>query len=428
MDEPPQDASSDCEIKAYYFTDPVAVGKIEGENIAIEYPYGTNFPIDDSFIKIFHTGVYVTPSGSWTGDAVNGYTRNYTVTSQKGTTKQYSVTATEQPPMPTDSLQAWLNWVEANAQEGGDYAFTIPADESIELNTLSYSGNNVRITLSGGSGPKTVSLLTTGSLFAIGSNVTLTLGGKVTLQGRTDNSAPLVQVNSGGNLVMEKDSKITGNTNNGSGDGGGGGVYVDGGNFTMNDGEISGNTSGYGGGVYVNDGMFTMNGGTISGNTANTRGGGVYVNGGGNFTMNGGEISGNTSGDGGGVYLIGGTFTMNDGNIRNNTVLGSGTGDGGGVHIYGGTFTMTGGTISENKASVRGGGVALESGTFTKTGNSIIYGSDAPNSLNNVALSGNGNGHAASVGLMTVSKYRDTTAGSGVNMDGSKSGSLGGWE
>ena len=44
----------------------------------------------------------------------------------------------------------------------------------------------------------------------------------------------------------------------------GGGVYVNGGIFTMNSGNISGNTAFQGGGVYVSSGNFTMNGGTIT--------------------------------------------------------------------------------------------------------------------------------------------------------------------
>jgi len=94
-------------------------------------------------------------------------------------------------------------------------------------------------------------------------------------------------------------------------------VYVDGGSFTMNDGEISGNTTYYsGGGVYLGDyGTFTMNGGKISNNTA-TNYGGVALSGG-TFTMNDGEISGNSaSSNGGGVNMIGnGIFRIVSGTV-----------------------------------------------------------------------------------------------------------------
>jgi hypothetical protein len=72
---------------------------------------------------------------------------------------------------------------------------------------------------------------------------------------------------------------------------GGGGVYVSGGTFTMNGGEIRSNVAGNGGGVYVDGGTFTMKGGTISKNQA-TNGGGVYVGVNGKFSKDGGIIYG----------------------------------------------------------------------------------------------------------------------------------------
>jgi hypothetical protein len=148
-------------------------------------------------------------------------------------------------------------------------------------------------------------------------------------------------------------------------------VVISYGTFTMEGGEISGNTApnrygsnpGEGGGVYViNGGIFTMKGGKISGNTADSAGGGVYVGyktntaePSGTFTMEGGEISGNGAYNGGGVYVYRGVFTMKDGEISGNT----GGGRGGGVYIYGdgsvssyrGTFIMESGEISGNNGS-----------------------------------------------------------------------------
>ena len=161
-------------------------------------------------------------------------------------------------PIPTTSLQAALTWLASNAAAGGNYTITISADETIPPQTLSYNGNTVGITLTGDSTERTVSLSSSGSLFTVSSGVTLTLGNNVTLQGRSDNTASLVRVNSEGRLVMESGSKITGNTANGSY---GGGVFVESsGTFTMNGGTISGNTassSTYGsGGVFVYNGAF----------------------------------------------------------------------------------------------------------------------------------------------------------------------------
>lgn len=92
--------------------------------------------------------------------------------------------------------------------------------------------------------------------------------------------------------------------------------------------------SGGGGGVYVDGGTFTMNdsakieGNTVAGNSdSNNRymRGGVYVGESGTFEMNGNaSVTGNTASNG--------------------------DGDGGGVHLYGGTFTVSGNVkITDNK-------------------------------------------------------------------------------
>jgi hypothetical protein len=152
---------------------------------------------------------------------------------------------------------------------------------------------------------------------------------------------------------MNPGSKVLGNTIN---DGSNGGVYNNG-TFTMNGGEIRGNSARYGGGV-GNNGTFTMNGGTISGNAAAFQnGGGVENNG--TFTMTGGTISGNTATyHGGGVNNGGnGTFTMTGGTISDNTVTYNHYNyGGGGVSITGSeAFTMTGGTIGGNRAPTGSG-------------------------------------------------------------------------
>ena len=93
----------------------------------------------------------------------------------------------------------------------------------------------------------------------------------------------------------------------------------------MNGGAISGNTALGGGGVFVSDGSFTMNDGNIYGNTAIGAGGGVFVTGG-SFAMNGGAISGNTAlGVGGGVFLSKGSFTKTGGVITGGDLEGGNT-------------------------------------------------------------------------------------------------------
>ena len=200
--------------------------------------------------------------------------------------------------VPGATLAAKLSWLQTNAVSNVDYTVEVTANESISPTTLSYSGRtNISITLRGTGAVRTVSLSSTGAMFAVRDGVTLVLDNNITLQGRSDNTMSLVEVGVGGSLVMNAGSTVTGNTSSGWG---GGGVFVDGGEyvfgtFTMNGGKISGNTTTtFGGGVFV-VGTFTMNGGEISGNTSPSWGGGVYVNG--TFTKTGGTIYGYSASD-----------------------------------------------------------------------------------------------------------------------------------
>jgi hypothetical protein len=323
-------------------------------------------------------------------------------------------------------------------------------------------------------------------MFTVDSGVTLILD-NIILLGRTSNTNSLVDVYSGGMLIMNNGSTITDNSNNNWGGGSrSDGVYVSGGTFTMNGGTIScarqggvyvfssgtftmnggtisrsdwpyttedmavyvdsgiffmngGTISGhdYGGVTVMEDGNFTMSGGTISDNrdSGGTGGGGVKVNG--TFTMSGGDIYGNSGsgGGGGGVCVFdSGTFTMEGGKISGNTT----SYGGGGVCVWGGTFAMSDGEISGNTASY-GGGVYVtryidnynginQNGTFTKTGGTI-YGYSTNDAVNSNMIIGTvaNDGAAVYVDSSPV-KRRETTAGPSVNLDSSKSGTAGGWE
>jgi uncharacterized repeat protein (TIGR02543 family) len=275
-----------------------------------------------------------------------------------------------------------LEWLQRNAQSNTDYILELNANENIPPIELSYSGKtNIGITIISAGAERIIGLSSRGSLFTVDSGITLTLDNNITLQGRNDNNASLVLVNTGGTLVINTGAKITGNKTSSSG----GGVYVENNaTFTMNGGEISGNTvSGYnyGGGVYVSSsGTFTMHDGDISGNYA-VYSGGVNVNNSANFTMYGGKISGNTASYyGGGVYVRGsGTFTMNGGEISGNSLSSSNNGDSGGGVYVGGTFRIVTGTIyGSDEANIslrntaydgmalhRNSGGSIEFGTFS---------------------------------------------------------------
>lgn len=166
--------------------------------------------------------------------------------------------------------------------------------------------------------------------------------------------------------------------------------------FTLNGGTIENNTGYRGAGVFVGGRDFyyrasmTMNGGTIRNNKCQGfdnnqgAGAGVYVQANAEFTMNDGEISGNevTLGLGGGVSVacgwesVAGTagwdierysryypaaFTMNGGSITNNKAMmnkeNGDNGCGGGIYVASNCVTLNGGLIENNYAEKQGGGV-----------------------------------------------------------------------
>ena len=318
------------------------------------------------------------------------------------------------------NLSEALDYISANAVNGGNYHILVGGSPSISPQSLSYAGRTVGITLSGlGSTTRNIWLSSNGSMFTIGSGVTLTLGENIRLLGLSDNNASLVLVNSGGTLIMNTGSGIQQNRNN----------------------LISTSSLRGGGGVYVKySGSFTMNGGSISGNTVNSttssyaHGGGVFVEQNGSFRMNGGNISSNTvsitpnSGvtyyapSGGGV-LVEGSFIMVGGTISSNIATATTfSGRGGGVSVQRpGTFTMGGGEISGNWARntvaspyytyAFGGGVYVASGLnrrdaiFTKS----ISGNISGNSVS-IATGGSGVARGSAVFAESYSSdYRDTS-------------------
>jgi hypothetical protein len=110
----------------------------------------------------------------------------------------------------------------------------------------------------------------------------------------------------------------------------------------MQSGKITDNTtSASGGGVYVNFGTFTMQSGEISGNTTtvyNSYGGGVYVASSGTFTKTGGTITGYAD------DAVNGNAVKNGSVVQNNR--------GHAVYVYSG---------SKRRESTAGPGVNLDS-------------------------------------------------------------------
>ena len=214
------------------------------------------------------------------------------------------------------NLAEQLAWLRDFAQSDGNYTIELSANEIIAPTTVALGTgqmlptgrNNLTITLRGIGTARIIDLSGSGSHFWIPDGVTLVLDNNVTLQGRPSNTNHLIRVNSGGTLIMNAGSRITGNENaTATMVNGGGGVRVNsGGTFTMNGGEISGNITTNTSTAW--DGLVTASPGD---------GGGVRVQSGGTFNMRGGTISGNTGRNGGGVWNQG-TFRIYNGTIYGN--------------------------------------------------------------------------------------------------------------
>jgi LysM repeat protein len=319
--------------------------------------------------------------------------------------------------------------VAAYAGATGNMEIAVNADLTLPIPVTIPANADYTLTIkSGSAGTRTITRGTsdTGAgsgLFIVSGGVKL-LFEDIIINGNnfSNNAAPLVRVNSRGELTLNAGAALR---NNRAADGGA--VYLNGaygtGNtaaLTMNAGsEISGNmATSDGGGVYAYYGTFTMNGGVISGNTASGtsiygRGAGVYVGSNSTFNMGGNAvISGNTAsststnyGNGGGVYIyMDATFNMSgnaviSGNTASSTSASAAAsgGNGGGVYVSDGTFNMSGGKIIENKVSSastsansgNGGGV-YNNGTFRLGGASEIHGNTKTDdgSNNNAYLTG----------------------------------------
>jgi hypothetical protein len=303
--------------------------------------------------------------------------------------------------VPGSTLAAKLIWLQTNAQSDSNYVVGVNVNENLAPQTISYRGkSNIIVTLKGISSMRTISLLSNGPMFTVGSGITIILDTNVTLRGRDRNNSSLVFLNTGGTLRMNAGSIITANVNTVSSSQGGGVFVQYGATFIMNGGIISENISDWGGGVIV-WGTFIMNDGTISENTASSGGGGICV--GERFIMNGGIIFGNTANWGGGVFI--GSSSVE--RVR--------------------TFNMNGGTITSNIAQNWGGGVGVNESIINKMGGTITGYSSNVTSGNSVRnFSGtivSNSGHAV-YAVKDIIMRKESTAGPGANLwfDGTANG------
>jgi hypothetical protein len=263
---------------------------------------------------------------------------------------------------------------EIGAATGNNFIVTLNQNETsfapYTFASAQFRGKTITL-VGNGSGKDTVTLKGPGCIFRVEAGVTLALN-NITLRGVSNNDSYFITAISGGTIIMNEGSKITGNTVTTYKDWYNyvAGIYIQSNSyFIMNGGEVTGHTmnvrNGYPGGISNNGGNVTINSGTISGNTGDS-GGGIYNSSSGKLTINGGTISGNTA--------------------RSYTVSGSSntySGEGGGVCNYYGTFVMTGGTITSNSASRYGSGVynfygtmRMSGGTITNNSNVSAFGKD----------------------------------------------------
>ncbi len=254
--------------------------------------------------------------------------------------------------------------------EGG--FILVPDDKTITLDLNGY-------TLDRGLNKEGATAIAHGYVIQVGTDAAVGGGGDPATFTLTDSS-------------VSHDGQITGGNNISSTAYPGGGILVKAGNFTMEGGKITGNKAApgqlvniatgekyKGGGVaFPSSGSsFTMNGGEISNNTSFI-GGGVYAFNGVNVTMRGGKISNNTAFQGAGIYSEG-DFTMSDGEISANTAssifLISSENKryeyyGGGVYSKA-LFTLSGGKIKNNTSGGGGGIYSKSTNNFTMTGGEI---------------------------------------------------------
>ncbi len=245
-------------------------------------------------------------------------------------------------------------------------------------------------------------------------------GGQLTFTGNAavgDNKA----FNGGGIAVINgtlsmRDGEVLGNAATANG----GGVYMDAGGIANIAGGTIGkdgspNTAENGGGIAVNGGIMVMTGaGSVSYNEVTANGGGVYLLNG-SVTLQGGAVSNNEANSGGGVYVVAGaTLEMTGGIISSNSVT---TGRGGGINLSG-TLSMTGGTISGNGSQ----GVYAISAQAINLGDSAVIAADNDIQLGNgktITITSSLTGYAP---VATISPFnyiaglQVISAGSGVSL------------
>ncbi len=187
----------------------------------------------------------------------------------------------------------------------------------------------------------------TDSFFNVSGMLTLAGTGTDTLRlnggGTSATGSAPVRISDTGRVTLQDGTLITANKASSNG----GGVYIDGGELTMQGGKVSGNYASNGAGIFNADGVLLLEGGTIAGNAATNNGGGLYLQGtDAEVTLAGTAVSTNTAKNGAGLYNQNSAADWTGGTLSGNTAEQKG----GGAYNAG-TLHLSGGTISGNSAS-----------------------------------------------------------------------------
>ena len=233
--------------------------------------------------------------------------------------------------------------------------------------------------------------------------------------------------NLGGTLVVSN-ATISNNVADGASGSGGGILNTRGGDVTVTDSSITGNTSNRaGGGIEDNStidfggetpaiGSVTLTNVTLDGNTTGNapgNGGGLHLTGAATSSITGGTVSGNTAGnEGGGLWNGSGVMDVDTVTIDGNAANGP-DGGGGIYNNANGTINLMRSTVSNNTSAGNGGGVTNEASTTINFAQSTI-------STNSAAVNGGGmynNGTASSVG--STFGFNTAPTGNGIAADAS---------
>ena len=320
----------------------------------------------------------------------------------------------------------------------GNMAWTIKIVSALEEPQTIEGGINAEsITIAGKNSACTLNGASSGPALTINTTTPIIIKNLIITGGSTSDAGGGIY-NDGGSITLQTGATITGNYAKFRG----GGIFNNNGTIIMESGSSVSNNrvddnyenKAYrgGGGILSCGGVVEINSGaTISDNTAGCRGGGIMFHDKAQVTLNGGTISGNTAGYYGGGVMFGNasdessielrsTFTMNSGNIENNTTNSNASwnGYGGGVYIVWGEFVMEGGSIKNNQAANSAGGVYIAAhhdkdiAIFTMEGGDITG-----NQVKNTSTTIGGCG-VYSYGLFNMSggtisgnKYKDNDTG-----------------